>query len=61
METESIHVKIVDGRWGVVLQNLREDKTKNEDISIKMRSKEDAVRYARTCEQRTGGKVMLPK
>ena len=61
MKTESIHVKIVDGKWGVVLQDLCEDKTKNTGISVKMRSKEDAVRYARICEQRTGRKVLLPK
>ena len=59
MKTENICVKIVDGKWGVVLQNLHEDRIESSEISIKMQSKEAAVRYARTCEQRTGGKVML--
>ena|GEM_PF-2268762 len=60
MKTENIQVKIVDGKWGVVLQGLQEGKTKRAEISVKMRSKEDAIRYARTCEQRTGGKIVLP-
>ena len=61
MKTESIHVKIVDGKWGVVLQDLHKGKTEKTEISIKMRSKEDAVRYARICEQRTGSRVLLPE
>ena len=58
MYEKKIQVKIVDGRenkWGVVFQG------KDSGTSVKMPSKEDAVRYARICEQRTGTKVLLPK
>jgi hypothetical protein len=58
MFEKKIQVKVIDGRedkWEVVFQG------KNDEISVKMPSREDAVRYARVCEQRTGNEVLLPK
>ena len=55
-----IRVEILDcgeNKWGVVFQG----ENNAEESSIKMPSKEDAVRYARVCEQRTGRKVLLPE
>ena len=60
MKPNDILVKIIDGKWGVVLQNVSDDEKFNKEIIIKMHSKEDAVRYARVCEQRTGKTVLLP-
>ncbi|MCL2408584.1 MAG: hypothetical protein FWC96_03100 [Oscillospiraceae bacterium] len=58
MDKKDIHVKAVGDKWGVELRDMR---GKNTSGFIKMQSKEDAVRYARVCEQRTGSKVSLPK
>lgn len=58
-QDQKIHVKIIDGKWGVELRHAGIQGL--EQTSIKMQSKEDAVRYARVCEQRTGCKVLLPE
>ena len=53
---KDIYVKVVDGKWGVEFHGTRNDKNNR---FISMQSKEDAVRYARICEQRTGSRVLL--
>ena len=58
MNKKDIHVKAVGGKWGVELRDVCGNNTNG---FIKMQSKEDAVRYARVCEQRTGSKISLPK
>jgi len=60
MNEKNIQVAVLDekgtdNRWGVVFSG------DERNISVKMPSKEDAVRYARICEQRTGNKVLLPE
>jgi hypothetical protein len=59
MQEREICVRVVDDRWGVVFESR--DNDIEESVSVKMPSKEDAVRYARICEQRTGNKVSLPE
>jgi hypothetical protein len=56
MEKEAI-VKLNNNKWCVELRDVRN----NDKNIIKMSSKEDAVRYARICEQRMGTKVMVAK
>lgn len=54
METRKFLVT-VDGenRWGVLFQATPDADAGGEDVFVPMRTKEDAVRYARICEQRT--------
>ncbi len=59
MKEKDICVKIIDDGWGVVLRASGGEQSKDEDIIIRMNSKESAVRYARICEQRTGNKVLF--
>jgi len=56
MAKKEVVVKCKNGSWGVELKNKLGDIKNN---FLKMSSKEDAVRYARTCEQRTGAKVSI--
>jgi len=57
MDKKEVIVKLENGNWGVELKNLL-----GEIVSfMKMPSEEDAVRYARACEQRTGAKFSISK
>ena len=53
LEKKCIKVTFMDDKWGVDFNG------KNGNRFIRMQSKEDAVRYARTCEQRTGCNVSI--
>jgi len=55
MDMKEVIVKRKNGNWGVELKNLL-DEIKS---FLVMPSKEDAIRYARTCEQRTGAKFSV--
>ncbi|MDR1753942.1 MAG: hypothetical protein LBR74_03425 [Eubacterium sp.] len=59
MKENNIFVKAVEDNWGVTVKGNGNNGSTKKEIFIKMSSKEDAVRYARICEQRTGGKVLL--
>jgi hypothetical protein len=61
MAEQNIQVKIIEGKWGVEVKDSSQSNMANHGISVKMQSREDAVRYARVCEQRTGGKASIPK
>ena len=56
MEDKVINVEYIDNNWGVKVSNTHGNSSEH---FIKMQSKEDAVLYARVCEQRTGCKVLI--
>jgi hypothetical protein len=60
MEEGNIWVTLIDGdQWGVSFRNPFDEEAGGEDVFMRMQSKEDAVRYARICEQRTNSVVHI--
>jgi len=57
LNKNSVYVKSDGNNWGI---ELKDSQGNNINGFIKMQSKEDAVRYAHVCEQRTGCNVSLP-
>ena len=57
LNRNSVYVKNDGNNWGI---ELKDSQGNNINGFIKMQSKEDAVKYAHVCEQRTGCYVSLP-